>query len=161
APRCYGEVLAWKSAVATRQVEERLARDQPKLQPLFEELHLARAGLARLAASPPATAEQQKDWLKRFRDLEESKENLEAKLATACIAYRRCLQLRGAGPTEVATALPGQTVLIDFLFYVHGTPPPKGKTQWAYQRRLLAFVLAKGRKLVCVELGEADGIEKD
>src|SRR5262249_28336716 len=45
----YAPVLIWKGALATRQAEQRLARDRPDLQPLVKQLRHARAGLARLA----------------------------------------------------------------------------------------------------------------
>src|SRR5262249_33674131 len=72
----YQHVLPWKATLALRQAEERLAHDQPALQPLLEKLHQARAGLARLSRTTPTNKEQQGFWLKRFDDLEAEKEKL-------------------------------------------------------------------------------------
>jgi CHAT domain-containing protein/Tfp pilus assembly protein PilF len=156
--RVYRQVLSAKGTLASRQAEEALARRQPTLRPLFDQLQLARAGLAHLSAHVPADAEQQKDWLQRFHALEDRKEQLEADLARLSDSFRRFLELRKAGPAEVAAALPPDTVLIDFVVYRHFTPP--AERNWTQERRLLAFVLAKGRAVVGVELKEIDGIAR-
>jgi CHAT domain-containing protein/tetratricopeptide (TPR) repeat protein len=160
--RAYAQVLATKGALASRQAEEFLARDQPRLRPLFDELRQARAGLARLQSQVPATTEQQKDWLERFREQERRKERAEADLARQSDTFRRFLGLRQAGAAEVCAALPADTVLIDFVFYRHATlrARPEGRNHWVGESRMLAFVLARGREVVCLPLGKADDIRQ-
>jgi CHAT domain-containing protein len=160
AAESYPHVLAWKGAVAARHAEERLALDQPELQPLLEELRQRRAGLARLARLTPATKEQQADWRRRFDDLERRKEELETRLALKSDSFRQYLGLRQATAQQVADALPPQTALVDFLEYNHYGPPPEGKGKLKTEGRLLAFVLARGREPVCVQLGPTEPIEQ-
>jgi CHAT domain-containing protein len=158
ATESYPHVLAWKGAVAARHAEERLALDQPQLQPLLAELRQCRAGLARLARATPANKEQQADWRRRFDDLERRKEELETQLAQKSDSFRQYLGLRQATARQVADALPPQTALVDFLEYTHYGPPPEGKGGFAKEGRLLAFVLARGREPVCLQLGQAQPI---
>jgi tetratricopeptide (TPR) repeat protein len=157
---CYRHVLAWKGAVATRHAEERLARDQPELQPQFEELRQLRAALARLVRATPANLQQQADWRTRFDDLERRKEQLEANLALDSGSYRRFLQLRQATARHVADALPEHTALVDFLEYNHVIPPPQRKGRFERERRFVAFVVVRGRKPVLVPLERAEPIEQ-
>jgi CHAT domain-containing protein/tetratricopeptide (TPR) repeat protein len=151
----YNHVLAFKGVLAARQAEEQLARDQPKLQLLFEQLRRVRASLATVSRQAPATREQQADWRGRFDALQKDKEQLEVSLAQQSGAFRRFHQLRDATATEVAATLPANVAFIDFLFYTHYTPPPDGKGNWLTEARLLAFVLARGRDPVLVTLGDA------
>src|SRR5262249_10812094 len=141
----YRHALAWKGAVAARQAEERLAADQPDLRPLLEQLRQARAKLAHLASKPPADPKFQPAWLQRFRQAEDDKEQVEVRLAQQSVAYRRARALRRAGAGDVTAALPPGTAVVDFLAYVHGTPPVKPGDKGQVERRLLAFVLAPGR----------------
>jgi CHAT domain-containing protein len=158
AAESYPHVLAWKGAVAARHAEERLALDQPGLQPLLDELRQSRAGLARLARLSPATKEQQADWRRRFDDTERRKEELETQLALKSDSFRQFLGLRQATARQVADALPARTALVDFLEYTHHGPPPEGKGGFTKEDRLLAFVLVRGRDPVCLQLGQAKPI---
>jgi CHAT domain-containing protein len=158
ATESYPHVLAWKGAVAARHAEERLALDQPQLQPLLDELRQRRAGLARLARLTPATKEQQADWRRRFDDMERRKEELETQLAQKSDSFRQYLGLRQATARQVADALPPRTALVEFLEYSHCGPPPEGKGKLKTEGRLLAFVLARGREPVCLQLGPAQPV---
>jgi CHAT domain-containing protein len=144
--------------VAARHAEERLALDQPGLQPLLDELRQRRAGLAGLARLSPATKEQQADWRRRFDDLERRKEELETQLAQRSDSFRQHLGLRQATAKQVADALSPRTALVDFLEYDHYGPPPEGKGKLKAEGRLLAFVLARGQDPVCVQLGPAEPV---
>jgi tetratricopeptide (TPR) repeat protein len=157
---CYGHVLAWKGAVATRHAEEHLARDQPQLQPQLEELRQLHAALAHLVRATPANAQQQADWRTRFDEMERRKEQLEANLALKSDSFRRFLQLRQATARHVADVLPEHTALVDFLEYNHFLPPPPRKGQLERERRFVAFVLVRGRQPVMVPLGLAEPIEQ-
>src|SRR5262249_27825227 len=121
----------------------------PELAPLLNKLRQARAGLARLASHPP-TAAGQRQWLERFRALEQDKDDLQARMARLSLRFRR---QRHLSPALVAGALPAGAALVDFLEYTH-VPPRKGtKGAWDTERRLLAFVVRPGRAPVCVPLG--------
>jgi tetratricopeptide (TPR) repeat protein len=157
---CYSHVLAWKGAVATRHAEERLARDQPQLQPQLEELRQLHAGLAHLARATPANPQQQADWRTRFDEMERRMEQLEANLALQSESYRRFLQLRQATARQVVDALPEHTALVDFLEYTPFLPPAQGKGPLERERRFVAFVLVHGRTPVLVPLGLAEPIEQ-
>jgi CHAT domain-containing protein len=158
AAECYPRALAWKGAVAARHAEERLALDQPDLQPLLDELRQRRAGLARLARLTPASPQQQADWRQRFDDMERRKEKLEAQLAGQSDAFRQYRALRQATARQVADALPPATALVDFLEYTHYSPPPEGRGKLKEEGRLLAFVLVRGREPVCLTLGPTEPI---
>jgi CHAT domain-containing protein len=154
----YSQVLPWKAALCARQAEEQTARHQPQLQPLAEELRRLRAGLAKVARQVPTDARQRADWRKRFDDLEKDKEKLEVRLAQESHLFRRFRKLRNATAKDVADALPPRTAFIDFLAYEHYTPSAKGKGKFLTNWKLLAFVLAKGRKPVLAELGSLAAI---
>jgi CHAT domain-containing protein/tetratricopeptide (TPR) repeat protein len=149
----YPHVLAWKGAVAARHAAERLALDQSELQPLLDELRQRRAGRARLARFTAAGPQQQADWQQRFDEMERGKEELETRLAGQSEAFRQYRALRQATARQVADALPPATALVDFLEYTHYGPPPEGKGKPKGEGRLLAFVMARGREPVCVQLG--------
>jgi tetratricopeptide (TPR) repeat protein/CHAT domain-containing protein len=156
----YEAVLAWKGGLAARQAEEHAARSRSDLLPTLDELRQARAGLARLYQQQPANPGQRADWLKRFREFEARKEQLEVELAGASETYRRFRGLLALTADQVSAALPPGTTLIDFVQYTHFTPPPKGEGRFQREQRLLAFVLTRGRPPVCVWLGPADTIDQ-
>jgi CHAT domain-containing protein len=153
-------VLASKGLLAARQADEQMARDQPKLKPLIDELRLLRASLAQVSRQTPTTPQQQKDWRKRFEELEKDKERLEVLLAQKSEAFRRFQKLRDASAKDVTAALPANTAFLDFLFYTHYTPPTKGKGEVGTETRLLAFVLTRDRAPVLVPLGPAGPIRQ-
>jgi CHAT domain-containing protein len=156
----YEAVLAWKGAVAARAAEDRFARDRPDLQLLLEELRQSRAGLAKVALTPPRTAQQQPDWLKRFRDLESRKERLEIRLAGASAAYRHLRERRHLTTGDVTRAVPPGTALVDYLVYRHYTPPSEAKGAGRVERRLVAFVVVHGGLPVYVPLGPAEPVDQ-
>ena len=76
----YRHVLDWKGAAEARQVEDRLARDQPELRPSLAKLAQVRGQLVNLAFRPPPVG-QAEAWRQQFDKLREAKEDLEADLA--------------------------------------------------------------------------------
>jgi CHAT domain-containing protein len=155
AGRLYESVLACKGAVAARHSEERIAREQPNLRPLIDQLRQVRESLAHVAGT-----KGQRDWPNRFDERESQKEKLEKELNEASAAYRRFRELRHATAAQVAQQLPPRTALIDFLAYTHSTPPPRGKGPLQRKRRLAAFVLVRDRLPACVYLESAEAIER-
>jgi tetratricopeptide (TPR) repeat protein len=158
--RRYEIVLAWKNAVAARAAEERSARGRPDLQVPVERLRQVRAGLAQVARTPPARAEQRADWLKRFGDLEGRKEALEIRLAEASAAYRHLRAEDHAKAGDVTRAVLAGAALVDFLEYQHWIPQPARKGHFRTERRLVAFVLTHDRPVVCVPLGPAEPVDQ-
>jgi CHAT domain-containing protein/Tfp pilus assembly protein PilF len=158
--RLYDQVLAWKGALALRQVEEHLAHDHPGLQTLLDDLRQVRAGLAHLARKPAATAAQQAEWLQRFAGLERDKEKLETRLAQKSEVFRRSVKLRQPSTKKVQKVLPAGTALVDFVSYTHFTPPPKGKGRLVIEEKLLAFVITPDQEPVAIKLGPAEAIDK-
>jgi tetratricopeptide (TPR) repeat protein/CHAT domain-containing protein len=172
ASELYGWVALSKGALAARAAEERLARDEPELQPLLLQLRQARANLARLGGQNPAPAGMA-EWQKRFDERERRKEHLQTLLASRSARFARLRQKPTA--RRVQQALPPRTALVEFLSYQHLVKrDPKGRG-WLLERRLLAFVLRpnphRGRVLgggslqgapspVLVRLGEAWAIER-
>jgi CHAT domain-containing protein/lipopolysaccharide biosynthesis regulator YciM len=159
AVRLYGQVLGWKGAANARTAERRLTLDHPDIGDALERLRQARAGLAKLANSPPSPAGQQ-SWLERFRRLEADKEAAEADLERQSEAFQRMRRRREPTGAQVADTLPARTAFVDFLDYTHHDPDPQRKGAWRTERRLLAFVVAPGREPVCVPLGAAETINQ-
>jgi CHAT domain-containing protein/tetratricopeptide (TPR) repeat protein len=149
-------VLAWKGIAGARAAEEQILRDHPALAPLLEELRRKRAGLAHLSAHPPTPANREA-WSGRSRELDRQREDLELQLAQKSAAFRF---LRSPQSKEVAAALPERSALVDLLEYEHRTPAPRRPGKWPFERRLVAFVLAKGQETVRVDLGAVEPISE-
>lgn len=156
----YARVLAWKGILAGRHGEERRLEDRPELKALREPLAEARAGLAQLALHLAVSEEGRADWLQRFDVLERRKEDLESRLAQADAVLRGQIKLRTATAADVARTLPRDAALVDFLVYGHYTPPPEKHGLYPVEERLLAFVLARDRGPVCVQLGPVDPVTR-
>jgi CHAT domain-containing protein/Tfp pilus assembly protein PilF len=150
----YEAVLAWKGAVTDRQQQIRIARRDPALIPLADQLRAVTVRLANmsLAVPDPKRAEAHRAELVR---LTQARERLESELAEKSASFRQAR--RTAEPTRatVAKTLPSDAVLVDFLEYQHNRPDPAAKGKKLWERRLTAFVVAPGRPLVRVELGPA------
>jgi CHAT domain-containing protein/tetratricopeptide (TPR) repeat protein len=155
----YRHVLDWKGAAEARRTEGRLARDQPQLGPFLAQLAQVRSQLANLAFRPPPTG-QAETWRLQLDRLREAKEDLEADLARRSAEYRGQQQAERLGPDEVAAALPAETAMVDCLEYTHISPPKGGKGPPQGERRLLAFVLRRGRPVALVPLGGARTIDE-
>jgi CHAT domain-containing protein/tetratricopeptide (TPR) repeat protein len=155
----YHHVLDWKGAAEARRSEDRLARDRPELAPSLAQLAQVRGQLANLAFRPPP-AGQAETWRRQLDTLREAKEDLEADLGRRSGDYRGQKQAERLGPDEVAAALPAETALVDFLEYIHISPPQGGKGPSQIERRVLAFVLRRGRPVALVSLGEARTIDE-
>jgi hypothetical protein len=61
----YKHVLLWKGAASARQIEDRLARGEPKFQPVHLELARTREQLARTAFPIPPN-DRHREWLKQL-----------------------------------------------------------------------------------------------
>jgi CHAT domain-containing protein/tetratricopeptide (TPR) repeat protein len=154
----YRRVLAWKGIVEARQDEDRLTRDQPGLRGAFQQLGEARSDLARKAFAVPPPDRRQA-WRQQFDAILDRKDSLEDELARKSAAFRRAREPRRLGAAEVAAALPPATAFVDLLDYLHYSPPEGGKGPLRRERRLVAFVLSRGRAPVLVPLGPSAPVD--
>ncbi len=159
AARLYEAVLAWKGAAAARAEEERAARGEPALAPLFTRLQAARVRLAALGANTPRPADEGR-WLAAFKKVEAEKEETEAAIARGSAGFRLLGSRRRAAPADVSAALPEGAGLVDFIEYEQHLSLPPRKGGPAAERRLLAFVLRRGLPVRCVGLGPSAPIAR-
>ena len=155
----YRQVLYWKGTAEARQGEDRLAHHQPELAPSLAQLGQVRRQLANMAFRQPH-AGMGETWRQQLDSLREVKEDLEADLARWNADYRGMMQAEQLGPDEVAAALPAEVVLVDFLEYDHFSPPQGGKGRPQSERRMMAFVVRRGRPVALVPLGAAQAIDE-
>ncbi len=98
--------------------------------------------------------------LKGIRELNARKEELEHQLARQLGPIKSDMASQMDGPSLLAQSLPRDAVLIDYVRYSRRTAdslvPVADRPERA---RLLAFVVAHGRAVVCIDLGEADEID--
>jgi CHAT domain-containing protein len=155
----YDRLLAWRGIIEATHAEEQLERDRPALATLFRDLREARAGLSRLVNNPPAPAFRA-DWLNRWEAFQTRKDRAEAALARESVEFRQQRKQQQPTSAMVAAALPKDSVFLDFFEYGHGTPPAKKGERGQVERRLLAFVVAQGNEVTCVDLGTSADIEQ-
>ncbi len=138
----YRAVLAWKGAVGCRQRLQHLTRKRPDLAPDFATLDRLSSRLAALALAMPDPAQLvQRRAL--IQQLTEEKDQLEAKLARQSAAFGQERQL--LEPAQLQAALPADTILVDFLEYGYCRPAFGGTGGWAWQDRVVAFVVGHNR----------------
>jgi CHAT domain-containing protein/tetratricopeptide (TPR) repeat protein len=150
ASRRYAAVLAWKGCVAARGRLDRLAREQPELKEPLQKLQGVRARLTRLGLQTPPPA-RHAAWLKQLRTLDDEKVRLEALLSGRSGPLRGGSQRRT--PEQLAKELPDGIAFVDLLEYDHYTAPKGNKGEAPKERRLLAFVVRRGREPVAMPLG--------
>jgi CHAT domain-containing protein/tetratricopeptide (TPR) repeat protein len=154
----YAAVLAWKGAVSARQQQLRILRREPSLAPLAERLRAKAVRLANLSSSVPGPANADVDRRAELVRLTEEMEKLEIELSARSAGFRDAQ--RSVAPTLalVSRTLPDDAVLVEYFEYGHGRTDPKRPGQWIFEQRLTAFVVARERPVVRVELGPADAI---
>ncbi len=156
----YAHVLAWFGSTVVGQRRMRLARTDPQLAPLFQELRSTAEALATLSASMPADAKDQPAWIKQRDELSERQERLQRDLAAGSAVFQPGRAQRSPTPAELLQLLPADTALIDYLVYCHHQPEPDKKDKWLEEQRLTVFILRPGAAIVRLELGPIDPIEK-
>jgi CHAT domain-containing protein len=138
-------VLAWQQLLLGRP----LSAVDRESEALLGRLRSTRTALAALSLKPVRSG-QEKQRLEELRELAERKERLEAELAQAT----RDRPARRLTAEEAANALPERTARVDFLIFMRPLP-----TAGKQERRLLAFVLVKGKKAALFDLGAMDAID--
>ena len=155
----YAYVLAWKGSTLARQQRTRLARTDPKLTTLFQEMGSTTAELARLSAARPDGVKSQADWSRKLHELSEHQEQLERE-AGKNDAFRLADEQSNPKPAELLKTLPVDAVLVDFLVYRHIRPDQNKKGPLLEEQRLTCFVLRSGAAIVRLDLGPIEPIEK-
>jgi CHAT domain-containing protein/tetratricopeptide (TPR) repeat protein len=153
--RIWGSLLDWRGAVEAAQAQEGLARDQPELRGLYEELRRTRARIANLAFRSASGVGPQVPQTRKLETLLIEKENAERALALRSADYRKATKVGRLGPLEIAGLMPDETAFVDFFEYRHIAPPREGKREVEHEERMSAFVLRKGHPVAQVALGPA------
>ncbi len=146
----YDWAISYRDLGALAAAQQRLARSDRTLAPLFEELQDVRAGLARLAGQPVSPG-----WHERFDRLVHRKNDLQGQLATASAAGL----FEPPTARRVAAALPERSALVEFLVYDHAGRQDARTRRNPVEPRLLAFVLRRDREPAAVPLGAFRPIE--
>jgi CHAT domain-containing protein len=148
----------WDDKAALMRLQQRrhgavlIARGKSdKAHEKYEQLTDARQHVNRLLVDPGKDLKYRD---KRLAELTDKQENLERELSALLPEIARQKALAKLGPGDLINQLPTAAVFVDFVQYVHchkGQPPGP---------RYLAFVVAPGRPLRCVELGDAGPINQ-
>jgi CHAT domain-containing protein len=101
-------------------------------------------------------------FYQRLQKLNTAKEDRERQLAQLLPDYQRRRELEAQGPAALVARLPAHTAFFDLLRYVRIEQDPKtpGKKGGRQTACYVAFVLAPGRPVRRVELGEAAPLEQ-
>ncbi|MGA2621829.1 MAG: tetratricopeptide repeat protein [Thermoguttaceae bacterium] len=147
----FREALAWKGIVLRRQRQARAAGETPELLTIFAQLQRVATQLSRQAWATP-DPQQKAGWRERVDKLSAEKDRLEAELSRMSTAYgqAKC----PVTLEDVQAALPQDSVLVDFLEYLHYTPVDrKAGAKESWEPRLVAFVMSHDRPVEMVPLG--------
>ncbi len=154
ASEVYALVLQAKGAVLARQQRLRLARQQPELASIWQQVQSVSSRLATLSFATP-DPKNRDVWRRQLDDATREKEELEVKLTRESAAFRRQKELQKLTPEQLQKALPTGTALVDFLEYHNHTSPAEGKGKMNVEQHLVAFVVRPDQPIVRVELGPA------
>jgi tetratricopeptide (TPR) repeat protein len=135
--------------------------DNPEAVKTFQDLSMVRAQLSKLVFSGPGKAGL-KVYKQQIAELEQQKEQLEAKLSRLSQAYAVSQQIAKADVAKVAQALPANTVLVDFARVGMFNFKAKGQENKWNPAHYLAFVLhaGNGDNVDMLDLGAADPIDQ-
>ena len=92
-------------------------------------------------------------WERQIAELSDQKDALEAELSGKSAEFRQDQAVRRLAPAELQQILPERAALVDFLEYEHSSPPHSSKGPLTTERRLVAFVVRKGRPIERIEFG--------
>ncbi|WP_197440380.1 CHAT domain-containing tetratricopeptide repeat protein [Polystyrenella longa] len=147
------EVLAQKGAILVRQRQIRQLAGNDKLAPLLAQLEQTSTRLATLSRVVPEP-DQKEVWKSQVDELRRQREQVEADLSNQSAEYRTAQER--VTIDEIATALPDNSVLIDYLKY---SPINLQNPNDVPEYHLLAFVMRPGEEVQMFDLGEADPID--
>ncbi len=145
-----------------KQFQEALVHSdnsEPVLR-VFQELSRVRVKLSKLYFSRLETSDL-KLLKNRIAEMENQKEILEAELAKLSQSYSIQRNRKGANSSQVATALPKETVLLEIAkIHQYNFKAIKNEKEW-FQANYLVFVLHAGQadRIALIDLGAADIID--
>ncbi len=149
----YPHVLSWKGAVAARQWHDR-QNVTDETAPIATELQQISRQLATLSIQIPDAADRQ-EWIHRIFQLNMRKEALEEQRAVLISNLGNRTIGGSVAIAELQRAIPPETVLIDFLQYVHTSfENENGVQQMSRQHRYMAFLVRRDRPVELVGLGD-------
>jgi len=157
---------AWlrrKGAVleAHRRFQDALAySDSPEVTETFHELALARSRLSRLVFTGPEGRDLDA-FDREIKALEAEIDGLENRLSLISRQFMRQKKMARAAAGRVASALPPDSVLVDFALIRPYDFKARGSASKWGPARYLAFILhaGKGERIGLVDLGGADRID--
>lgn len=150
---------------AQRSMQEALvSAEKPEVKKKYEDLANVRTRLARLQFAGPELdkKEGEKVYQKNIEELENNKAQLEADLSRMSVFYATNKKLLQADSNLVQSALPPNSVLIDFLRLPVYNFNAKVNEKKYLQSKYLAFVVRpeKNGKVAMIDLGSADEIDR-
>ena len=147
--------------VQKRFQEALVFSDKPTVKETFQELSRVRSSLSRLTFAGPGN-EGPETYKKKADNLKIEKDKLEAKLSRINQAFALQQKIAKADCEKVATALPLNSVLIEFARVEMFDFKAKGKEPRWKPAHYLVFLLHSGKKdrVDLVDLGDADKIDK-
>jgi CHAT domain-containing protein len=170
---------AWDALIRSRALvfDEMSARHRttvetsdPEIAALVDSVSSARRRLANLVVRGPGAIAPGEDYRSLLEKVSLEKEQAERTLAQASIIFRKEIEGKRAGLTEIKSSLPPGFALVAFARYIHLEPPSKEggqgekKNGQVYELSqipsYLAFVLqTKNEEPTIVALGKAEEIE--
>ena len=158
----YAYLLAQKGAVFARQRHLRLDRalladGQEDFARLYHELEDISRQLGTLAFAPP-DPKKAEAWRKRYDELTERKERLEANLSAKSALFRKEQAQQRLTPAQLQAALPADVALVDFFVFAHTPKPAKGEKPRSEQH-LAAFVVRPKQAIQLIDLGPVETIQ--
>ena len=135
--------------------------DDPGIVAKFQELARVRSQLSKLTFSGPGK-ESVEVYRRKIEELEAKKRELEAELSKASEVFARSQKVSKADVGQVAGALPGGSVLVDFARLPIFSFTARGMEKRWLPSHYIAFIVPSGRasEVSIVDLGSADEIDR-
>jgi CHAT domain-containing protein len=151
----YQHVLDWKGAVLVRQRRLTEARRHPELAPFFTKLQAATARLASHFHGP-----RDGEWGPRLVELIDGREQRERDLTRRLAALTKGQGFAPPTVARVQAALPGDTVLVDFVDYTSFASAVDSARGGEGERRLAAFIVHRCGDVARIDLGRIEPITR-
>src|SRR5262249_50425792 len=149
-PTIYDEVLAIRGMLGSFQISDRVAHDHRELLPLQQAVREKRQELKAIAFSTDPGRDE------RLQKVSDDKEFAESELALATRPFvPPDLELSWQ---ELQAAPPPRTAFVDFVQFIHHSPPESHRGRLVRQRRMLAYILKKTGAPECIRLGSSQAI---
>jgi len=151
----YRQLLLAKGAISSLQLYERTVRGRAEYQQSLAALAEARQRFKQIAYDIPSDSKQRIVWRDRLFQAADDKEFLERELAFATRGSTPSLEM--IDPGRLQSAIPKDTVLLDFLAYTE-MKSPEGNGQIKRDRRLGVFVVRRDRPVAFVDLASSETV---